>query len=365
VDPAALVTLCAREPEGVGPGEIARAAAAEDDWDAVCAMSARNQVEALVEASLRRHAGTAVPNHARSNLAGLVARGVASTMRIESELREVVAGLAASGVRALVLKGAAVALGYYPSPALRRYRDVDLVVRARHMAQAQAALTGLGLAPLPLTDGAERRAHRLPAGIEFHSQWVTPTSRTLFELHGDALQLGVPCADEDGRWERALPIPGLEHGLMLAAEDQVVQLGVHAHKHGFERLVWLKDIDLVVRRAGGLDCERVAALSRLEGVRASVWYALALAEDLLGTPVPWERVRDLRPPPAVRALLGLTCPRRRVRELRGVMRRRFVQFDPRDSWRGMVPSLLLMGRRGARLQAVTRYVTRSLLPPPG
>jgi hypothetical protein len=32
---------------------------------------------------------------------------------------------------------------------------------------------------------------------------------------------------------------------MLAPEDQVVQLDVAALKHGYRRLIWLKDVDVL------------------------------------------------------------------------------------------------------------------------
>jgi hypothetical protein len=38
------------------------------------------------------------------------------------------------------------------------------------------------------------------------------------------------------------------------------------------------------------------------------------------------------------------------------MRRRAVQFLAADSWRGMLPNLVLMGRRGDRLRAIASAV---------
>jgi hypothetical protein len=137
---------------------------------------------------------------------------------------------------------------------------------------------------------------------------------------------------------------------MLAAEDQVVHLSVHAQKHGFSRLIWLKDLDLLLRQQH-IDWNIVRDVAHREGVAASVWYALELTRTLLGTPLPAAALR-WQPSLATRLLYAAVWPARRVTGLQGFLRRRAVQFVPADSWRGMLPSLLLMGRRSARVRAI-------------
>jgi hypothetical protein len=146
---------------------------------------------------------------------------------------------------------------------------------------------------------------------------------------------------------------------MLSLEDQVIQLSVHVHKHGFNRLIWLKDLDLLVRELGDvMDWTMVEACARAEGVEGSVWYTLWLASKLLGTPVPEAPMRALAPILPVRALYRQVWPPAGVANLQGHMRRRAVQFLAADSWRGMLPNLVLMGRRRARLRAIVSAVLR-------
>jgi hypothetical protein len=148
--------------------------------------------------------------------------------------------------------------------------------------------------------------------------------------------------------------------LALGDDDQLVQLCVHVHKHGFERLIWLKDVDLLVRRrAQHIDWERVSAIAHREGAAASVWYALEVAFRLLGTPVPLEDWH-LAPSLLERALYRRVWPLERIGSLDARMHRRAVQFDQADSWRGMLPTLLFMGRRRERLSRIARHaVARS------
>jgi hypothetical protein len=125
-----------------------------------------------------------------------------------------------------------------------------------------------------------------------------------------------------------------------------VHLSVHAHKHGFNRLIWLKDLDMLIpNRRTELDWHDALEIARAEGVTASVWFALQLSQFLLGTPVPADWLQQTRPSAPLRAIYCCVWPTRHIAALDGHMRRRAIQFHVADSWRGMLPSLILMGQR--------------------
>jgi len=188
---------------------------------------------------------------------------------------------------------------------------------------------------------------------------VDPDWRALIELHSDPLQLGLSPIDEGGRWARAVAAPDLGPGaLTLGEDDQLLQLCVHAHKHGFSRLMWLKDLDLLVRtREARLEWRLVDAVARREGVRASIWYALSLASAILGTRMP-AAAEAMAPAPPIRLLYRRVWPVERIGGLNAGMRRRAVQFHAAESWRGMLPTLVLMGRRRDRARLLLRSVGR-------
>jgi hypothetical protein len=187
--------------------------------------------------------------------------------------------------------------------------------------------------------------------------FVSENGHELIELHLDPLQLGMRLSPEGARWARAVPAEGLPGVLRLSLPDQLVHLSVHAHKHGFNRLVWLKDLDLLIRRGcTELDWQAALEIARDEGVTASVWYALQLTRSLLGTPVAAEWLVQTRPSALLRAMYAWVWPIRRIARLDGHMRRRAIQFHVADSWRGMLPSLILMGRRRTRARAIVHAV---------
>jgi hypothetical protein len=142
---------------------------------------------------------------------------------------------------------------------------------------------------------------------------------------------------------------------MLCPEDQIVQLSTHLHKHGFERLIWLKDIDVVLRAPQQcLDWDLVYRVAQAEGVLGSVWYTLRLSQALLGTPVPDAVLSRFCPSALLRMLYEQVWPMTRITALEGFMRRRAVQFHAAESWRGALPGLILMGRRADRARAAVQ-----------
>jgi hypothetical protein len=139
---------------------------------------------------------------------------------------------------------------------------------------------------------------------------------------------------------------------------------VHLHRHGFDRLIWFKDLDLMVRR-GDLDWARIDALADAEGCRDSLVAALEYLGMVLKTPLPPEAQEMLKrrsrlsrwlfhrawKPAEVVAL----APRRRWRM------RRAVQFAPETGlMRGGLAAFLFTGRRRDKVRVLLRAMTRRL-----
>ena len=357
-DPEArLVTLCVRESDAVAPGEIAAAARRVQDWGKAVSMAVRHRVAAYVLEAVSRE-GVMLPYDALQMLQVATLSTVIGCARINQEVAREVSSLHASGIPAMVLKGPALVRTIYPRPALRPYGDLDLAVQDRHQAAAERVLLADGYTEIDY-DAEVRRQHagHVHHGAAFHRQFTSSDGQVMVELHIDPLQLGLRPTCEADRWRRAVPVPGLAGGVMLCPEDQLVHLSAHVHKHGFDRLIWLKDLDMLLRTHGAsIDWSLVEQTATREGVRGSVWYGLYLAARLLGALVPPAQLLRLRPSLPVRQLYRWVWPVERIAALNGFMRRRSVQFHVADSWRGMLPSLVLMGRRADRVRATAQAV---------
>ena len=348
-----FIVLCLRVPDDVDPAELRRAAAMVGNWEHVVEMATRHRVAAYVQEGVTR-AGVQLAPEIERALRHVTLLFLAEVMKIDAELRRVVQGFDRAGIPTIVLKGPVLARTIYPSSAFRPYGDIDLNIQDRDEMHAVALLLDHGYAEKQCPAEDARRAHagHLHGGAAFHRQFLSADGGVLIETHTDPLQLGLRSTCEAARWQRASRVPGLPGTSMLGPEDQVVQLSAHVHKHGFDRLIWLKDLDVLVRCSRGrLDWVLVERVARDEGVLGSVWYSLYLAATLLATPLAPGVLERLRPSLPVRILYRWIWPMARIAECDGIMRRRAVQFHAAESWRGMLPSLVVMGRRGARLRA--------------
>ena len=363
VDPspeACLILLSTREAAVVGCSALRSAAAGVRDWDALAQLAIRHGVAGFVLNAAQR-AGVAFPKGASAPLHDGQFAAIARAMLLDDALERISTGLHAAGVPVIVLKGPALARTIYAEPRLRAYDDLDLTVRDDHEAAAAAVLESYDLREIPFNADRARPAHadHMHGEAVFHRVFVSADGRVKVELHLDPLQLGLRPTAEAARWHRAIPVPGLPGASMLCFEDQLVQLSVHAHKHGFSRLIWLKDLDLLLRAAADRrDWGLVGSVAAQEGVRASVWYSLGLARLLLAAPVSRETLAALQPAAPVRALYRLMWPPGAIADLGGFMRRRAVQFHAAESWRGMLPSLVLLGRRRDRVRALFEALAR-------
>lgn len=356
---ARLLVLCAREPLVRDAAQVRDVAAAVRDWDRFIRLAAHHGVTAHARRALTASgAGMAPEVHERLK-DGEIA-DVAGALLLDVALARTLDALRHRGVRAIVLKGPVLARRLYGAPAFRPYHDVDLVVHPHELDLASRTLVDLGFVEIPYEAEVARAKFELSGAEEpFHRMFASAPDRALVEVHADPLQLGLKPKAEDDRWRRALVAPELGAGaLVLRDEDQLIQLCVHAHKHGFSRLIWLKDLDLFVRRLGtAIDWRLVDDVARREGVRASLWYALSLASDLFGTPD--TPARHMAPSAPVRILYERIWSRRGVADLDADMRRRAVQFHVAESWRGTLPTVVLMGRRADRLRLIWQALRMS------
>jgi len=357
---ARFITRCVREPETLLPHELEQAASAVADWPTVAELAARHGVAAYVRVATARDA-VSLPDSVADGLRYAHLAQITHVARLDALLARVLSAMQAAGVATVVLKGPVLSRLVYPEPGLRPYSDVDLMIKDADEEQGVQALVACGLEEGPHGAEVERQthAHHVHEGGPFHRVFMDPGRGAMVELHLDALQMGLRPTLEAARWSRVRDVPGLPGALMLSLEDQIVHLAVHVHKHGFDRLIWLKDLDLIAREYGAeLDWQSVLQTARAEGVAGSVWYSLWLTRGLLATPLPAGVLAAFAPHPLVRLLYRAVWPPARVANLHGHMRRRAVQFLAADSWRGMLPNLILMGRRRTRARAIVSQVLK-------
>ncbi|MCK9520950.1 MAG: nucleotidyltransferase family protein [Dehalococcoidia bacterium] len=340
---------------------VLRALCGPIDLDALAVLAAEHRVAPWLAAVLAREPHLAsAPRFAPIRRAA-TAQALRS-LGLFGELRHILRELSDRNVPVVVLKGPVIAQEHYPDPALRPYGDLDILVHESDLDTVAGLLVDRNYREKNGHAHSERLHHC--HGL-FQRIFIQPDTGRIVEVHCDHLQIGLEPVGMDEIWERACPtLVGGDVVRALALEDLFVQLCVHLNRHGFERLIWFKDLDLLVR-GGRLNWERVRVLANQQDCTDTVAYTLSLLTRMLRTPLPapahdlvrsqgwWSRnVHRLLWPP--NDVLGLV-PQRQWRL------RRVVQFAPETGLlRGGLPSLLLRVRRKDKVAILLRASTRAL-----
>jgi hypothetical protein len=210
-------------------------------------------------------------------LAALVrARDAALRVALEAAL----SALLARGVEVCPLKGPVLADRIHPDPALRPAGDLDLLVAEDRLEGALSALEADGYRREEgfRAQYERRHAHHVTLlhperpPVELHFRLQSGFGATLSAE--DALARARPYRTGSGRSVR-----------VLAPEDELILLAVHAAHHLIERRGWLLDLLLLLDAHPGLDWALVAERARAGRCRRPVAYVL-LQLRRLGAAVP-------------------------------------------------------------------------------
>lgn len=196
------------------------------------------------------------------------------------------------GIPVIPLKGAVLSNSIYRNPAHRVFNDLDILVRPQDVWAATAVLTSRAFAPWqPLTGAQELAYHR----THYARTYERSEGRVEVDLHWDfAPQTLAASIDPETLWASARATAlndRVVHG--FPPELLLLLLCVHGAKHRplpWPKLKWVLDVARLLEANPRLDWERVLESARNLGVRRILFLGLALAHDLLDTPIP-ERVR--------------------------------------------------------------------------
>jgi hypothetical protein len=275
------------------------------DWEYLWAQGHLHEVLPLLTATLRRLAGrTPIPEvwlaRAQRHFYGTMLRNTA----LADELLRVLAGLRRSDITALPIKGIVLAETLYSSLALRPLGDLDVLVRPADLPRARHVLGALGFAQAdePGYENAYHPFHDPPYYRQAQSGAIC------LELHWGLWASHFFRREPDALWERA--VVARVHGadvLILSPEDTLLHLAIHRSRSPL-RLRFVCDIAELLRRYGArLDWEYVLIQARAAGARTTLFFALVLAEELLGAPVPVGTYARLRVSHMKRRVLDNTC----------------------------------------------------------
>ena len=282
-----LLLCCARTRCAQEVAERLRTLAAQSiDWSYLFQLARRHAILPLVFRQLQTHGGDLVPHDQLVKFKQSYQENVARNLLLSSELTTLMRYFADVGIESLPFKGPALALMAYGDLSLRRFVDLDVIVKKEDVFRAREILMRAGYkASLRLDDDQQSALLRTQHCVQFRRD----NGRIIFELHWNVASdlFAAPVSAKDF-WERLIDIElNGQTVKSFSPDDLLFALCVHGSRHIWERLSWICDVaELIQReklnwaalmdRATETDCERMFYLG------------LYLAERLLGTQLPSE-----------------------------------------------------------------------------
>jgi len=212
-------------------------------------------------------------------------------LKMERQIGEMGEAFRDSGVRALILRGPALAWSVYPDPALRPASDIDLLVHPEQVPLARETLKGLGYRCL---------SQRFEVAADFFREEDfihrdNPRGHLPVDLHWTQWELHPFFESRRGSGVESLFSRAVKITLSNAEYetlhplDALVQSAIHlALVHRQEmRLIWIQDIALLCRQLEGPDdWEELKKRSVDWRARRATESSLKMAEHWSGLEIP-------------------------------------------------------------------------------
>jgi len=246
------------------------AGAADVDWEYLFQLARRHALIPLLYVNLAREGADSIPVSVLAKLKLHYQENYARNVILSNELCRLIELLKAAGIDAIPYKGPALALFAYGDLGLRRFVDLDVIVKKSDVPRARDLLFTEGYTlSKPLTLAQQDLLLRTQHNLQFERD----NRRLLIELHWEvAPHLFASSVQENELWQNLTTMNLNGHAVnTLAAEDLLFSLCVHGSRHLWERLGWICDVaELIARhelnwkalrqRAAAADSERMLLL---------------------------------------------------------------------------------------------------------
>jgi hypothetical protein len=212
---------------------------------------------------------------------------LAQNLAAVSELMTLLSVFISNGICALPFKGVVLADSVYGRVGLRPAGDLDLLIYRRDLPRATELLTDRGyeLQTVVQADGSPVDIQKYECHFERHCDGMIVELRwRLTQSHFQA-DLGM-----DWLWPRkqTRTLLGTEIPT-ISPEHTLILLCLHGSKHGWSRLIWIRDVAQLIIARPDLDWALVLRDARRFGLSRALALGVLLSVHVMGVRVP-ERV---------------------------------------------------------------------------
>jgi hypothetical protein len=283
-----LLRACRSDVTGLGDGVAERFPGRRaSDWAGVLALMDAQGVGPLAGSALLSVDPDLLPLDVREALHERVQLGSLRERVLVPELLGILEAFEARGVETIAYKGPALSAMAYGRAGIRDSVDLDLVVRESDVASAEEVLRRRGYRrhnPPGLRPRVEAAWRAAGNAAEFVSgdEWV------FVDLHWRLFPARFPFRVDPARlWSRPARVRlGSREVRVFPAATLVGLLCLHGAKDRWRRLIWLCDVDRLIRVSPSLDWKEVCRFAEEGRYRRAAGLGLLLANRLLETPLP-------------------------------------------------------------------------------
>jgi hypothetical protein len=281
-----LLLSCARVRVGADAAARVKSLASEaTDWGYLSRLARRHAILPLLHRNIGEHARDFAPPDFLQNLGDSYRKNATRNLLLAGEVVRVVRLFESGGAPALAYKGPALAVQAYGDISLRRFVDLDLIVRRGDVRRAGELLRSLGF---ELQGGLSEAHEKFLLRTQHGVAYTRAAGLLTVELHWEfaprsfaELPLG------EAAWARAVSV-GLCGGQVktLSPEDSLLALCVHGTKHLWGRLSHVCDVAELLNSHPELDFGYALALARESRTERMLLLGLRLARGLLDATLP-------------------------------------------------------------------------------
>lgn len=285
------------------------------DWDYFYRLARRHSVLPLIYSQLSSVNSENIPTAELERLKKNYQSNAARNLLLNAELCRILQQFETAGVETVPYKGPALAVYAYGNLALRRFVDLDILVRKADVMRAMEILEHAGFfCSTPWTSAQRALLLRTQHNLSMSRE----AGLLVVELHWEvASRLFAASLQAEEFWGRlaSMRLNNLEVKC-LSSEDLLLSLCVHGSKHLWERLAWICDVAELVRTRKEMDWDAVLARAVSAGSQRMLLLGLYLANSLLDASLPKQIEERLETDRAVVKLAG------------EVSQRLFISADP-------------------------------------
>ncbi|PWT94051.1 MAG: hypothetical protein C5B55_03385 [Blastocatellia bacterium] len=282
-----LLLCCARTVASTAQRQrIRELAESQIDWEYFFLLARRHAILPLIYRQLQKHASDLVPTDQLQRLRKHYQENGARNQILTSELLRLIQIFSHADIEAIPYKGPLLAQYAYGDLTLRRFVDLDVMVRRDDVQKARELLLADGYFAAKSMSGAQQE---VLLRTQHNMQFTRDNRHYIVELHWEvASHLFASSVDSETLW-RSLESTELCGSTIktFSAEDLLFSLCIHGSRHLWERLSWVCDVAELIQR------HRVNWSALLQRLRKTdtermFYLGLLLADDLLECDLPDE-----------------------------------------------------------------------------